>query len=73
MGLHGSDIEGEEDWDGPDLLREALQQAHRQNIVIVAAAGNENALTEADAPAAFPARWEFVVGVAASDSKKRRA
>ncbi len=73
LGLHGSDIEGEEDWDGPDLLREALQQAHRQNIVIVAAAGNENALTEADAPAAFPARWEFVVGVAASDSKKRRA
>lgn len=73
LGLHGSDKEGEEDWDGPDLLRDALQRAHEQNVVVVAAAGNENAGSQDDLPAAFPARWEFVVGVAASDSKKQRA
>jgi hypothetical protein len=73
LGMHGSDEEGVEDWDGPDLLRKALQRAHEQNIVVVAAAGNENDLSDDDLPSAFPARWEFVVGVAASDSKKKRA
>lgn len=73
LGLHGSDEEGVADWDGPDLLREALQRANEQNVVIVAASGNENDATDEDLPAAFPARWEFVLGVAASDSKKQRA
>ncbi len=73
LGFYGADVTGEVDWDGPDLLRDALQRAHAQNVVIVAAAGNDNATAEADLPAAFPARWDFVVGVAASDSKKRRA
>ncbi len=73
LGFVGSDVAGEEDWDGPDLLRDALERAYRKNIVTVAAAGNENDGSEEDLPAEFPARWEFVVGVAASDSKKRRA
>ena len=73
LGFYGTDVEGEADWDGPDLLRDALLRAHAQNVVIVAAAGNDNATTDDDLPAAFPARWDFVVGVAASDSKKRRA
>lgn len=73
LGFIGSDVEGQEDKDGPDLLRDALDRAHRQNIVTVAAAGNENDTTQNDLPAEFPARWDFVLGVAASDSKKQRA
>ncbi len=73
LGMHGSDEAGVVDWDGPDLLRRALRRAYEMNIVIVAAAGNENATSDVDLPAAFPARWPFVVGVAASDSKKQRA
>ncbi len=73
LGLHGSDHPDEEDWDGPDLLRDALERAYALNIVTVAAAGNENGTTDEDLPAEFPARWRFVLGVAASDIKKRRA
>ena len=73
LGFMGSDVPGEEDWDGPDLLRDALSRANQQNAVIVAAAGNENAMSDDDLPAMFPARWDFVLGVAASDSKKQRA
>jgi len=73
LGFMGTDEEGFQDWDGPDLLRDALERAYQQNIVIVAAAGNENDISETDLPPEFPARWEFVLAVAASDSKKRRA
>ncbi len=73
LGFQGSDEEGAVDWDGPDLLRDVLQRAYERNIVTVAAAGNENDGGNEDIPAEFPARWKFVVAVAACDSKKRRA
>ena len=73
LGFAGSDVEGEVDWDGPDLLRHLLRQAVEQDVVIVAAAGNDNDTTEAETPATFPARWAFVLGVAASDARKARA
>ena len=73
LALHGSDEEDAADWDGPDLLRDALWRAYRQGIITVAAAGNENAETSTALAAAYPARWEFVVGVAASNRQRQRA
>jgi subtilisin family serine protease len=73
LGLSGSDEEDAIDWDGPDLLRATLELAAEEGVVVVAAAGNDNDGAADPLPAQFPARWDFVLGVAASDSKKRRA
>ena len=73
LGLHGSDEADAADWDGPDLLRDALWRAYEQNIITIAAAGNESSAESAPLPAAYPARWDFVIGVAASNRQQSRA
>lgn len=46
-----------------DLMREAIDYAHRKGVVIVAAAGNSNTNS-----AAFPARYAHVIAVSALDA-----
>ena len=50
------------------LMKEAIEYAHNKGVVIIAAAGNENAES-----ASYPARYAHVIGVAASDSQGERA
>ena len=45
------------------LMEEAIDYAHKKNVVIIAAAGNENRNA-----AAYPARYPHVISVAATDS-----
>lgn len=45
------------------LMEEAIDYAHKKNVVIIAAAGNENRNS-----AAYPARYPHVISVAATDS-----
>lgn len=55
---------------GPDnrLLRQALKQLYNQNVVIIAASGNQGPLSAPLYPAAYP----FTVAVTATDKNKRR-
>ena len=46
------------------LLEDALKRASEKGVIIVAAAGNEGA----DAPAAFPAAYDNVIAVTATDA-----
>ena len=50
------------------VMKDAIDYAHRKGVVIIAAAGNENAES-----ASYPARYAHVIGVAASDAQGERA
>jgi serine protease len=50
------------------LMKEAIDYAHNQGVVVIAAAGNENRES-----ASYPARYPHVIGVAAIDAKGERA
>ena len=50
------------------LLREAIEYAHAKDVVIVAAAGNQNRNA-----AAYPARYPHVIAVAALDATGQKA
>lgn len=53
--------------DGSDALREAIAYAHRQGVIVVAAAGNEGSSTSY-----YPAAYPGVLAVAATDAGDRR-
>ncbi|MGD1902846.1 MAG: S8 family peptidase [Geitlerinemataceae cyanobacterium] len=50
------------------LMKEAIEHAHSQGVVVIAAAGNANQNS-----AGYPARYERVVGVSAVDSTGAKA
>ncbi|MBC6432986.1 peptidase S8 [Nostoc sp. HG1] len=50
------------------LMKEAIEYAHRKGVVIIAAAGNENANG-----ASYPARYPYVIGVSAIGPDGERA
>lgn len=50
------------------LMKEAIEYAHKKGVVIVAAAGNANRSS-----AEFPARYPHVIGVSALDSQGNKA
>jgi serine protease len=50
------------------VMKDAIDYAHRKGVVIIAAAGNEN--TDS---ASYPARYAHVIGVAAIDAQGERA
>ena len=54
--------------EGPNTIREAIQYAVSNGAIVVAAAGNENISTPS-----YPAAYENVISVAATDSNDDRA
>jgi serine protease len=50
------------------VMKDAIDYAHRKGAVIIAAAGNEN-----NNSASYPARYAHVIGVAATDARGERA
>jgi serine protease len=50
------------------VMKDAIEYAHNKGVVIIAAAGNENAES-----ASYPARYAHVIGVGALDAQDERA
>jgi serine protease len=50
------------------VMKDAIEYANRQGVVIIAAAGNEN-----NNSASYPARYAHVIGVGATDAQGERA
>ena len=50
------------------VMKDAIEYAYNKGVVIIAAAGNENVES-----ASYPARYQHVIGVAASDAQGERA
>jgi serine protease len=58
---------------GTTPLQEAVREAHRRGVIVVAAAGNQAADQGADDDVRFPARYPEVVAVGATRFDDRRA